>query len=242
MRKTLFAMAMLALSTPLAAQANGMAGMNMDPTKMIHGSGVLPTGWMMRFDPPRRGPMPTPDQIMFVPSGKGFQITSGPAAIYYNNPKDVATGEYLVSATFTQAKSMGHEAYGIFIGGKNLQDSTQSYTYMVIKPCRSSGDCKEPGATLGEVLISQRTSDGRPAALMPIAHNGAVHVDDPADGHATNTLAIHVAKDTLHFIVNGTVVKALAKSDMNGLTADGQAGIRVNHNSDLHVEWKGVSK
>jgi hypothetical protein len=241
MRTTLVALAALAISAPLAAQANGMAGMNMDPTKAIHGTGVLPAGWMMRFDPPRRGPAPTPDQIIFVPQGNGFHFTTGPAAIYYN-PKDMGSGEYAVSATFTQAKSMGHEAYGIFIGGKNLQDSTQSYTYLVIKPCRSQGDCKEAGAPLGEVLISQRTSNGRPVAIMPIAHNDAVHPDDPADGHATNTLLIHVARDTVHFVVNGKVVKALAKSEMNGLTTDGQAGIRVNHNSDLQVEWKGVTK
>ncbi|MDB4878424.1 MAG: hypothetical protein JWM41_4870 [Gemmatimonadetes bacterium] len=241
MRTTLVALAALAISTPLAAQANGMAGMNMDPTKAIHGTGVLPTGWMMRFDPPRRGPAPTPDQIMFVTMGSGYHFTTGPAAVYYN-PKDMASGEYLVSATFSQRKSMGHEAYGIFIGGKNLQDSTQSYTYLVIKPCRSSGDCKEPGATLGEVLISQRTSDGRPAALLPIGHSDAVNVDDPTDGHATNKLSIHVAKDSVHFLVNDKLVKAFAKSQLNGLSTDGQAGIRVNHNSDLHVDWKGVTK
>jgi hypothetical protein len=43
MRTTLVALAALAISTPLAAQANGMAGMNMDPTKAIHGTGVLPS-------------------------------------------------------------------------------------------------------------------------------------------------------------------------------------------------------
>jgi hypothetical protein len=235
MRTILSLIAAVVLAAPLSAQR-----MQGDPTNQVKGSGKLPDGWQMRFDP-RPGATLTTDQINFVTMGSGYHFTSGPAAIYYN-PKDMGSGEYLVSATFSQRKSVGHEAYGIFIGGKNLQDSTQSYTYFVIKPCRSRGDCKEPGAVLGEILISQRTSDGRPAALVPIAHDANVNVDDPTDGHATNKVAIHVAKDTVHFILNDKLVKAIPKSQLNGLSTDGQAGIRINHNIDVHVDWKGVSK
>ena len=53
---------------------------------------------------------------------------------------------------------------------------------------------------------------------------------------------IHVAPDTVHFMVNGKLVKALAKSELMGAKTDGQAGIRINHNTDLHVDWKGVTK
>jgi len=171
--------------------------------------------------------------------GSGYHFTSGPAAIYYSS-KDMATGDYTVTATFSQRKSVTHEAYGIFIGGKNLQDSTQSYTYFVIKPCHSQ--CGTPGITLGEVLISQRSSDARPKALLPIQHNDAVNTDDPTDGHATNKLAIRVAKDSVHFWLNDKPVKSFAKSELNGLSTDGQAGVRINHNIDVHVDWKGVSK
>ena len=236
MRKTLAIIAALAIAAPLAAQQQ--AG-KADPTNKVKGSGTLPSGWMMRYDPTRPGqPAPAANEVNFVTMGPGFHFTTGPAAIYYN-PKDVASGEYSVTATFGQRKSLGHEAFGIFIGGKNLQDSTQSYTYLVVKPCRSRGDCKEAGAVLGEVLISQRSSDGRPTALFPIAHHDAVNVDDPNDGHATNKLTIHVAKDTVHFIVNDKLVAAFPKSKV---PTDGQAGIRINHNIDVHVDWKGVTK
>ncbi|MEP6492533.1 MAG: hypothetical protein ABJF01_07640 [bacterium] len=235
MRTALGIITALVIAAPLAAQARGA-----DPTTQIKGTGKLPSGWMMRFDP-HAGPAPTPDQVVFTPEGSGFQFTSGPAAIYYN-PKDMGKGEFAVSATFTQKKSVGHEAYGIFIGGKNLQDSTQSYIYFVVKPCRSRGDCKEAGATLGEALVSQRTSDGKPVALVPSAHSDLVKVDDPADGHATNTLLIHVAADSIHFVLNGQLFKAVAKSDLHGATTDGQTGIRINHNIDVHVDWKGVDK
>ena len=69
-----------------------------------------------------------------------------------------------------------------------------------------------------------------------------MNTDDPADGHSTNTLMIHVAKDAVHFQVNGKLVKEVKKSELMGSSTDGQAGIRINHNTDLHVEWKGVSK
>jgi len=227
---------------PSTLHAQAVPARAADPTTQVKGLGTLPPGWKMRFDPPSAGkPAPTPEQVSFEPAGSGFHFKTGPAAIYYN-PKDMGSGEYLVSATFSQKKSMGHEAYGIFIGGKNLQDSTQTYVYLVIKPCRSRGDCKEAGATLGEVLVSQRTSDGKVVALVPVAHSGLVNVDDPADGHATNKVAIHVAKDSIHFIVNDKLAAAIAKSQLNGASTDGQAGLRINHQLDIDVDWKGVSK
>jgi hypothetical protein len=235
MRTSLPIIAALVIAAPLSAQR-----MQGDPTNQVKGTGKLPDGWSARFDPGRPGaPAHALTEVNFVTMGSGYHFTSGPAAIYYN-PKDMGSGEYLVEATFSQRKSVTHEAYGIFIGGHNLQDSTQSYTYFVIKPCSSK--CGTPGAPMGEILISQRTSDGKPAALVPITHDDNVHTDDPADGHATNKIAIHVAKDTVHFILNDKLVKAIPKSQLNGLSTDGQAGIRINHNIDVHVDWKGVSK
>ncbi len=239
MRTPLCVLAALALAAPLAAQqqSGSMAGMNHDATNVVKGSGKLPDGWNLRFDPQRDGKVPALDAVNFVTMGSGYHFTSGPAAIYYN-AKDVGTGEYAVTATFSQRKSVGHEAYGIFIAGRNLQDSTQTYTYFVIKPCGSN--CGKPGAQLGEVLINQRTSNGKPVALLPVQHHDAVVTDDPKDGHATNKLTIHVAKDAVHFILNDKMVAEIPKSKIGN--TDGLAGVRVNHNIDVHVAWQGVSK
>jgi len=240
MRSLIKAAVLLAMALPLAAQQQ--AG-KADPTKAVKGTGQLPAGWMMRFDPidnpanvrPGRTPpaKPTPDMVNVVTMGSGLHFTSGPAAIYYN-PKDVASDVYAVSASFGARKSMQHEAYGIFIGGSNLQDSTQSYLYFEIRP--GMGD---------SILIQHRNGDvaSKIDKIVPwTSSGGAVNVDDPTDGHSSNTLMIHVAPDTVHFMVNGKLVKALAKSELMGAKTDGQAGIRINHNSDLHVDWKGVSK
>ncbi len=239
MRKILSALATLALAAPLAAQQPQPQGAAHDPTNAVKGSGKLPAGWNVRFDPQRDGSVPKTESVNFVASGSGDHFTCGPAAIYYN-PKDMGSGEFAVSATFTQSKSVGHEAYGIFIGGRNLQDSTQTYTYFVVKPCRSRGACTDSGAVLGEVLISQRSSNGRPVALLATQHHDAVVTDDPKDGHATNKLTIHVAKDTVHFVLNNQLVAGIAKSKI-GIT-DGQTGIRINHNIDVQVAWDGVKK
>jgi len=172
----------------------------------------------------------------------GMHFRSGPAAIYWS-PKNVATGEYSVSATFSQAKSMGHEAYGIFIGGTNLTDSTESYLYFLVKACRSSGPCTQPittGTNFGEVLISQRAGDAKLPVSLASGHDARVNAEDPT-GAATNKLMIHVARDTVHFILNDKLVRAIPKS-MLVVPTDGVAGIRVNHNLDINVEGFAIRK
>lgn len=243
MRKTMIALLALTTAAPLAAQGGGgMAGMNMDPTNKIVGTGKLPDGWVMRFDPTRgNAPAPEPTSVNVVPMGAGVHFTTGPAAIYWRSA-DKMSGEFTVSATISQRKSMGHEAYGLFIGGANLMDSTQTYTYFVFKPCQSRGVCTGDRSTLGEILISQRTSNGRPTALVPTVHDAAVNIDDAADGHATNKIAIKVTKDSVHFILNDKQVRAFAKSALNGAPTDGFVGLRVNHNLDIHVADYAVKK
>jgi hypothetical protein len=236
MRKTLCAIAALAFASPLIAQVP--QGAAHDPTHAIKGSGKLPDGMLVRLDPPRGNqPAPKTEDVSVEKVGSGYHFTSGPAGIYYN-PKDVGSGQFGVTATFTQTKSMNHEAYGIFIGGRNLEDSTQTYTYFVIKPCHSK--CGTAGITLGEVLISQRSSNGRPVALVPLRNDPAVVTDDPKDGHATNKMTIHVAADAVHFVLNDKLVAEIPKSKL-GIT-DGITGIRINHNMDVQVAWEGVKK
>jgi hypothetical protein len=203
-----------------------------DPTNKVAGSGTLPPGWLLRFDPPRgNAPLPPMTAVSFVAMGTGYHITGGPAAIYYN-PKDMATGIYGATATFHAAKSMVHESYGIFVGGSNLQDSTQNYLYLVIRPLD------------GHMAIGHRGSNGRPVYLasMNDPANPAINMDSPKDSSSTNTLLIHVAKDTVHFMINGKLVKAIAKTDLGGASTDGQAGLRINHNIDIHIDGWAVKK
>jgi hypothetical protein len=38
------------------------------------------------------------------------------------------------------------------------------------------------------------------------------------------------------FLANGKLVKGFSKAEMHGFVTDGQTGIRVNHNLDVHVD------
>src|SRR5688572_8987734 len=111
---------LIAAAAIVTAFAAPLAGQGMDPTNRISGTGKLPAGWNARFDQASAALT----QVDVRQAGTALAFRSGPAAIYWNT-KDVATGQYTVSAIFEQKKSMGHEAYGIFIGGQNLSDPTQ---------------------------------------------------------------------------------------------------------------------
>jgi hypothetical protein len=53
-------------------------------------------------------------------------------------------------------------------------------------------------------------------------------------GSATNALTVRVAQDTVTFLVNDQRVSALPRTAMAG-DVEGQAGLRINHNLDVHV-------
>lgn len=205
-----------------------MSAQDHDPTTAVKGTG-LPAGWSVRFDPAYPGrPAAKVADVNFRVMGNGFHHTSGPAGIYYKDA-DASKGNYTVSATFAQAKSSNHEAYGIFIGGKDLQTPTQNYLYFIVKPAD------------GTFLINHRTSDGKPNSVSAYAADPAIH-KDAADGSATNKLAIKVAGDVVTFMVNDKAVKTLKKSELDGASTDGLVGMRLNHNLDLHITGFGVSK
>jgi hypothetical protein len=220
MRNTLLTFALVACASPAFAQA-AQQGKDNDPTHKVAG-GITASGWTGRLDPQaeRRG-MKIED-AKFSAMGSGYHITSGPAAIYWN-PRDVVKGNYTVSASFTQTKAPMHpEAYGLVIGGMNLKDSTQSYLYF-----ETRGD--------GKYLINHRASDSEVHKLVDWTDTDATNKAD-ASGKATNDLAIRVTSDSVIFMANGKTVKGMSKAEMHGFTGDGQAGIRVNHNLDVHVD------
>ena len=115
--RLLTAAAVFLLFVPgLAAQA--------DPDHPVAGGGPLPAGWRVRTEPNRQTGQPAPlDNVKFTSMGDGLHTTVGPAAIYWRD-RDTISGTYHVVAKLAQMKNPAHpEAFGIFIGGKNLADS-----------------------------------------------------------------------------------------------------------------------
>ena len=196
--KFVFAMSLLSVA-PAMAQEKAAAP-------------ALPQGWSMRLDREN-----VPAQPKFAAMGDGFHITSGPAAIYYQ-PAQSMKGDFRVTATFTQTKAPTHpEAYGLFVGGKNLDKADQEYGYLIIR-----GD--------GKYAIKHRAG-AEVHTVTDWTEFPKLNKQD-ANGKATNTLAIDVSGEHVKMLINGEEVKRWEKAYWQG---QGQLGLRVNHNLDVHV-------
>jgi hypothetical protein len=199
------------LTAPLVAQPQS------DPDKKVAGGGTLPTGWKARLDGSA-----TINGVKVMPMGGGLHFTTGPAGIYYK-PGDNAAGAYEARATFTQMEPAAHpEAYGIIIGGSGLDGPAQKYTYFLIRQD-------------GKYLIKRRAGNDTPT-IADWTDSSAIRKAD-ASGKMSNTLAIDVGKDKVRFLVNGTEVTSTEAAKVD---TDGVAGLRINHNLNVHVEGFGV--
>src|SRR5262249_61034108 len=114
-------------ATTLAVQA--------DPDRPVAGGGTMPAGWHVRTEPNRQTGQPASlENVKFTSMGDGLHTTVGPAAIYWRD-RDTISGTYHVVAKMAQMKNPAHpEAFGIFIGGKNLPHSGHTYPYILVPP------------------------------------------------------------------------------------------------------------
>ena len=190
-----------------------------DPDKAAAGSGALPAGWQARLDSSNARLA----DLSFRTMGTGLHSTTGPAAILYRTTA-VGKGNFEVKAAFTQTKLSGHrEAFGLFIGGQNLQAANQQYTYFEI------------GQT-GEFILKRRNGAQTPTVVDWTA-NPAVTKPD-ATGKYTNRLSIVAGPTTVSFRIND---KEVANQPRSAVDVDGIAGLRINHSLDLHIEGFAVT-
>jgi hypothetical protein len=144
----------------------------------------------------------------------GFQYVGGPAGTLWM-PAQTASGDYTLSATFTQNEPAGHtNYYGLVFGGSDLGEATQRYLYFMV-------------AQNGAFLIKERTGDETVDLEGGSTEHPSVQVP-PEGGSAINELAVRVAGDTVSYVVNGTEVHSNSRTDAFA-TTDGTVGVRVNH-------------
>jgi len=208
--KPLHALAVaLLLAAPIAAQQH-----QADHDKPVAGGGTLPSGWKGRLDSGGTSLA----GVKVTPMGGAVHFVTGPAGIYYR-PADKPAGAYAASATFTQMEPAAHpEAYGLFVGGADLDGANQKYTYFLVRQD-------------GKFLVKRRAGSATPT-IADWTDSSAIHKAD-ASGKMSNTLAIEVGKDKVRFLVNGMEVAAAESTKVD--TA-GLAGLRVNHNLNVRVE------
>lgn len=223
MRRLLVAGLLAASLAPLGAHAQSAS----DPDKLVKDGGVQVKGWKGRTDKPTQDI----NTAKFVTMGPGMHITAGPPALYWS-PENVAKGDYMVKASFTQTKAPQHpEAYGLFMGGTKLEGDDQNYLYCVVFGTGMYSVKHRYGSEV-HTLVERKASDAIKKA------------DD--NGKATNEIAWIVDGDKVMCAINGTTVESFAKSDVLGsgklVSTDGIYGIRVNHNLDVHVGGFGMTK
>jgi len=208
MKRLILAFAVAGVAAmPLVAQHQA------DPDHKVTGGGTLPAGWKGRADGTA-----TLAGVKVMPMGGGVHFQSGPAGIYYR-PADTASGAYEARATFTQMEPAAHpEAYGLIVGGSDLEGAGQKYTYFLIRQD-------------GKFMIKRRAGANTPT-VADWTDNAAIKKAD-SSGKMSNTLAVEVAKDKVRFLVNGTEVSTAPAAQVD--TA-GIAGLRINHNLNVHVE------
>ncbi len=211
MRVAISALAVL-LAVPIAA------GAQEDPDRAVAGAAKLPAGWDARTD--RGGPL---DNVQFEERAGAYHVTLGPATVFYRTD-NTASGNYQVTATFTQKRAPSHpEAYGLLIGGSDLDGEAQRYTYLIVRGS-------------GQFMIKRRTG-ATTETVVPWTSSDAVQ---PAgdDGRCTNALAISVEGDQVKFMINGSEVHSAPAAELD---TEGIYGLRINHNLDLEITGFGQS-
>ncbi len=201
-----------AKETAPPADSAAAVSANADPDVNVAG-GSIPAGYSARTD--------RPDAAItgasYTASGSNWEVKTGPPHIVYA-AKDTASGSYTASATIDQlAKPTHPEAYGLIIGGRDLDLPTQTYTYFVVRGT-------------GELLVKVREGD-KTRDVIKWTANADVPKED-ASGKATYALSANVTGDAVKFAVNGKQVASVSKA---GLPVDGISGLRINHNLHLNV-------
>jgi len=209
MRTLLLTLTALVLAVPAGAQQRATA----DPDNKVEGGGKFPAGWSARVD--RDQPA---DKVVFRSMAGGFHATMGPAAVFYN-AKNARSGDYKVAARFVQTKAPAHpEAYGLVLGGKNLDKADQQYSYFLVR-----GN--------GQYFIATRKGAERTVVSNWTASDAITKQDEA--GKAANVLGAEVKGNEVIFTVNGKEVARRPKSE---ILTDGVFGYRVNHNLDVHID------
>ena len=197
--------------------------------RSIAGGGISVPGWEGKVDAGAAKQGQTVKDAKLAPEDKGMRVTTGPAVTYWN-PKNVAKGDYTVSATFAEAKYMNlndhPHPYGIVIGGNDLGTDQQSLMY-----CAAYGN--------GTFIVRGFGPDAfQVGGRRPVA-NDAVHKAAGGGQPVSLDIAMSVKGDKVSCSINGTVVATYDKSDVVAAgklkSTDGVYGMRFAHNTDAIV-------
>jgi hypothetical protein len=227
---TAFALAGVSAQQPAAGGAPHQAAGMQEGLRKVPGGGIFAAGWKGKIDAGEGSKGATINDSKFEMKGNEITIASAPAAIYWN-PANTATGDYSVSATFTEPAYMSSNdhphPYGVFIGGNKLDTDQASLLY-----CTAYGNGTFIVRGFGPATFAPAI--GR----RPIA-NDAVHKAADKGQPVTQDIKMSVKGSRVTCTINGTEVASVDKGELVGAgkldSVEGTAGIRVAHNVDVKV-------
>jgi hypothetical protein len=160
-------------------------------------------------------------EFQLVEDDDGIRVQTGPAGISYRSDDVVSSGDFHISASFVQYDApLGYrEAYGLFVGGIDLEGPDQEYTYLLVRPT-------------GDFLVKRRIGEITETFADWTPHTAVVQVFEEGD-EPKNVLAIDVFDGETRFLVNDVVVFSLPAARVRPY---GIAGVRVNHRLDVRVD------
>lgn len=219
MRRTIpFALAALLAAAPAWAQDDHAMA---DDHGMATAAG-MPDGWMMRFDRSNA----TADMATFSTMTPGWHVTTqGRGAGIFWQPSLTAEGSFTIESSIHLMKPAQHaEAFGVFVGGRDLAGAGQQYLYFLVRQN-------------GQFLIKRRNGEATENVVGWTAHSSIPSAN--AEGSTRYDLAVRVGAQNVDFMVNGATVHSMPKSQ---LQTDGVAGLRINHMLDTHVQTLELKK
>jgi hypothetical protein len=212
-----------------------LPAMGQDASRAVAGGGISVPGWVGAVDARAQKAGQTINDTKMSQQGDTLQVTTGPAASYWN-PANTASGNYTVSATFTEAKYMNLNThphpYGIFIAGHDLGTDQATELY-----CAAYGD--------GRFIVR----GFGPAAFQmngPGEANAAVHKAAGPGQPVEQKIALSVKDGKVECAINDVTVasydKASVVADGKLKSTDGIYGIRFAHNTEGTVSGLKVTK
>lgn len=161
-----------------------------------------------------------PGQFLVSDSTGVVRFTTGPAGVAWRPQDVIAPGDFRVEGTLVLhgAPVAYREAYGVFVGGRDMESAAPSYAYLMV---RAAGDftIRTRKGDLMETVV-----DWTPhAAIQRVSADG----EEPA-----NTLVIQVRGTDADFLINDTRVFSM---DVRDLRPQGLTGLRINHRLDVSL-------
>lgn len=199
-----------------------------DESRGVEGGGIHVPGWLGKIDAREEGRGQVLENARLAADGDALHATTGPAVIYWH-PENTATGNYTVSATFSEPAYMAlndhPHPYGIVIAGNAMGTERQSLLY-----CAAYGN--------GRFIVRGFGPEPFQVNGRGEEHEAVTKAAGPGEP-VTQEIAVSVNDDSVECAINGTVVGSYDKADLVGegklASLDGVYGLRFGHNTEARV-------